>query len=93
MQMRSRRPHRELTSDSVQHQLATQVDLLTNLIFKLDRGASLIDKVAARLAVAREGLCLDAADKVRATATHSAGSFQNSLICHDGLLGMRPINR
>lgn len=65
LQARSTRPARELTNDNVQLHLATQQDLLTNFVHKLERALSVAARAAGKLAAAHAALTADAGDKVR----------------------------
>eukprot|EP00892_Ulva_mutabilis_P009274 jgi/Ulvmu1/6719/UM030_0052.1 len=66
MQIRSLRPNRELTNDTVQLNLINQTDLLHQFIFRIERGLQAVNHNISRLQDARSALHADAKDKEEA---------------------------
>lgn len=64
VQIRSLRPNRELTNDTVQLNLINQTDLLHQFIFRIERGLQAVNHNISRLQDARAALHADAMDKV-----------------------------
>lgn len=64
MQVRSKRPNRELTNDKVQLNLINQGGLLHEFVHKLERGLRAVEHNSAKLQQIRASLAADAADKV-----------------------------
>lgn len=64
VQIRSLRPNRELTNDTVQLNLINQTDLLHQFIFRIERGLQTVNHNISRLQDARSALRADVKDKV-----------------------------
>lgn len=64
LQIRSLRPNRELTNDTVQLNLINQTDLLHQFVFRIERGLQAVNHNISRLQDARAALQADVTDKV-----------------------------
>lgn len=69
LQIRTNRPNRELTNDTVQLNLINQTDLLHQFIFRMERGLQAVNHNISRLQDARAGLQADAKDKACSSYT------------------------